>query len=68
MTLRDEKGGLIEGFVDLAFGDGTSWTVVDFKTDEEFRRGGKYALQVGLYVTALQASTGQKVSGILMKV
>ena len=68
VTLRDEKGGLIEGFVDLAFGDGTGWTVVDFKTDEEFRRGGKYALQVGLYVTALQASTGQKVSGILMKV
>ena len=68
VTLRTAEGALVEGFVDLAFSEGKRWTVVDFKTDEEFRRGGKYELQVGLYVTALQAATKQTVSGILMRI
>ena len=68
VTLRTAAGALIEGFVDLAFNEGKQWTVVDFKTDEEVRRGGKYELQVGLYVTALQAATKQAVSGILMRI
>ena len=68
VTLRTAEGALVEGFVNLAFSEGKRWTVVDFKTDEEFRRGGKYELQVGLYVTALQAATKQTVSGILMRI
>jgi ATP-dependent exoDNAse (exonuclease V) beta subunit len=68
VTLRTADGRLIEGFVDLAFSDGTRWTVIDFKTDEEIRRGGKYELQVGLYVTALREATKQDVSGILMRI
>jgi ATP-dependent exoDNAse (exonuclease V) beta subunit len=68
VTLRTADGQLIEGFVDLAFSEGNRWTVVDFKTDEEIRRGGKYDLQVGLYVTALQEATRQAVSGILMRI
>ena len=68
VTLRTADGALAEGFVDLAFNEGKGWTVVDFKTDEEFRRGEKYALQVGLYVSALRAATKQAVSGILMRI
>jgi ATP-dependent exoDNAse (exonuclease V) beta subunit len=68
VTLRTSDGRLIEGFVDLAFYEGKRWTVIDFKTDEEIRRGGKYQLQVGLYVTALQEATRQDVSGILMRI
>jgi ATP-dependent exoDNAse (exonuclease V) beta subunit len=68
VTLRTADGRLIEGFVDLAFNDGKRWTVIDFKTDEEIRRGGKYELQVGLYVTALREATKQDVSGILMRI
>ncbi len=68
VTLRTSEGALIEGFVDLAFSEGERWTVVDFKTDEEIRRGGKYELQVGLYVNALQAATKQAASGILMRI
>jgi ATP-dependent exoDNAse (exonuclease V) beta subunit len=68
VTLRMPDGALIEGFVDLAFSEGKQWTVVDFKTDEELRRGGKYALQVGLYVSAMEAATKQSATGILMKI
>jgi len=68
VTLRTESGVLVEGFVDLAFSEGKRWTVVDFKTDEEFRRGGKYALQVGLYVSAMEAATRQAATGILMRI
>jgi ATP-dependent exoDNAse (exonuclease V) beta subunit len=68
VTLRTADGRLIEGFVDLAFNEGKQWTVIDFKTDEDIRRGGKYELQVGLYVTAVREATKQDVSGILMRI
>ncbi len=35
MTARGDDGVLVEGVVDLAFGDGDAWVVVDFKTNQE---------------------------------
>jgi ATP-dependent exoDNAse (exonuclease V) beta subunit len=55
MALPD--GGIVEGVVDLAFSDGTAWTVVDFKTGEpssDLRAA--YEAQVALYVQAIDAA------------
>jgi ATP-dependent exoDNAse (exonuclease V) beta subunit len=66
---RDTSGVLIEGVVDLAFEHAEGWTVIDFKTDEEF--GGNelaYRRQVGMYASAIQAANGARVSALLMRV
>jgi ATP-dependent exoDNAse (exonuclease V) beta subunit len=66
---RDPDGLLIEGVVDLAFGQAEGWTVIDFKTDEEFRGNEPaYQMQVGMYATAIQVANGAPVSAILMRV
>jgi ATP-dependent helicase/nuclease subunit A len=66
---RDPDGLLIEGVVDLAFGQAEGWTVIDFKTDEEFRGNEPaYQRQVGMYATAIQVANGAPVSAILMRV
>jgi ATP-dependent exoDNAse (exonuclease V) beta subunit len=66
---RDANGLLIEGVIDLAFEQGGLWTVIDFKTDEEFRGSEPaYRRQVGMYASAVQAANGARVSGILMRV
>jgi ATP-dependent exoDNAse (exonuclease V) beta subunit len=66
---RDTKGLLIEGVVDLAFEQAEGWTVIDFKTDEEFRENElAYRWQVGLYALAIQAANGARVSAVLMQV
>jgi ATP-dependent exoDNAse (exonuclease V) beta subunit len=65
---RDTNGALIEGVVDLAFEQAEGWTVIDFKTDEEF--GGNelaYRRQVGMYAAAIQAVNGARVSAALMR-
>jgi ATP-dependent exoDNAse (exonuclease V) beta subunit len=66
---RDADGLLVEGVVDLAFEHGEGWTVIDFKTDEEF--GGNeaaYRRQVAMYASAIQAVNGKSVSGLIMRV
>jgi ATP-dependent helicase/nuclease subunit A len=68
VTWRESGGALIEGVVDLAFREAETWTVVDFKTDEELRRAANYVAQVGLYAMAVHASTGEVASGTLMRV
>jgi ATP-dependent helicase/nuclease subunit A len=66
---RDPDGSLVEGVVDLAFEQAGGWTVIDFKTDEEFRGNEPvYRRQVAMYATAIQAATGARVSGLLMRV
>jgi ATP-dependent helicase/nuclease subunit A len=66
---RDADGLLIEGIVDLAFEQAEGWTVIDFKTDEEFRGSeSAYRRQVGMYAAAIQAAHGRPVSAILMRV
>jgi ATP-dependent exoDNAse (exonuclease V) beta subunit len=66
---RDADGLLIEGVVDLAFEEGEIWTVIDFKTDEEFRGNeSAYRRQVGMYAAAIQAANGARVAAVLMRV
>jgi ATP-dependent exoDNAse (exonuclease V) beta subunit len=64
---RDPDGSLIEGVVDLAFEQSGGWTVIDFKTDEEFRANETaYQRQVGMYAKAIEAATGAEVAQVLM--
>jgi ATP-dependent exoDNAse (exonuclease V) beta subunit len=66
---RDTDGLLIEGVVDLAFEEAEGWTVIDFKTDEEFRGNEPaYRRQVGMYAAAIEAAKRAKVSALLMRV
>ena len=66
---RDPDGSLIEGVIDLAFEEGNGWTVIDFKTDEEFRPNETaYQRQLGMYASAIQAATGARVTALLMHV
>ena len=66
---RDSNGVLIEGVIDLAFEQAEGWTVIDFKTDEEFRGNEPaYRRQVGMYAAAIQAANGARVSALLMRV
>jgi ATP-dependent exoDNAse (exonuclease V) beta subunit len=65
---RDADGSLIEGVVDLAFEQARRWTVVDFKTDEEFRGNERaYRRQVAMYAAAIKAASGGEVTPVLMK-
>ena len=69
LTLRTADGTLVEGTVDLAFlADGT-WTVIDFKTDQELSTAlDVYRRQVMLYADAIVAATGQPARAILLRV
>jgi len=63
------EGTLLEGVADLAFLEGDTWTVVDFKTDRELEtRLEDYRKQVGIYAEAIALATGQKAEAILMRV
>jgi ATP-dependent exoDNAse (exonuclease V) beta subunit len=69
ITWREANGSLIEGVIDLAFEQGDGWTVVDFKTDEEFSgNASAYRRQVGMYAAAMQAANGARVLPILMRI
>jgi hypothetical protein len=58
-------GTVIEGRIDLAWTDGTSWTVIDYKTDSEARE--TYKRQLQLYALALQRATGKPIRAILVE-
>ena len=69
ITWRDYEGLLIEGVIDLAFERAGAWTVIDFKTDEEFRGDEPaYRRQVGMYAAAINAANGAPVAALLMRV
>jgi len=59
---------LIEGVIDPAFEEGTRWTLVDFKTDEEFRSAAPYQRQLGLYALAVEHSCSTAVEAFLVKI
>jgi ATP-dependent exoDNAse (exonuclease V) beta subunit len=67
-TLDD--GTLIEGFVDLAFEEAGTWTVVDFKTDRQIGEDGieRYRRQVALYASAIQRATGKAAQALLVRI
>jgi ATP-dependent helicase/nuclease subunit A len=59
---------LIDGQIDLAFDDGTSWVVVDFKTDAEMGDAQDvYRRQVALYADALSRITGRPARATILR-
>lgn len=66
VIVKLEDGALVEGRVDLAWTDGASWTVIDYKTDSADR--GRYKRQLQLYALALQRATGKPARGVLLEV
>ncbi|HET7695432.1 MAG TPA: UvrD-helicase domain-containing protein [Vicinamibacterales bacterium] len=65
----NEDGTLIEGVLDLAFEEGDTTFVVDFKTDHELSTGEmRYRAQLRQYVQAVARATGRRASGILFRV
>ncbi len=71
LTLED--GSIAEGVLDLAFREQTSdydgWSVVDFKTDQEFSiAASHYIAQVDLYARAVKAATKLPTRGIILVV
>ena len=63
------SGSLIEGVIDLAFEQADGWTVIDFKTDEEFLGNElAYRRQVAMYASGIRAANGGRVSALLMRV
>jgi ATP-dependent helicase/nuclease subunit A len=65
LLVRLEDGTLVDGRIDFAWSDGSSWTVVDYKTD---RRDQRRAGQLQLYGLALQQATGLPVRGIILEI
>ncbi|HLK66148.1 MAG TPA: UvrD-helicase domain-containing protein [Bryobacteraceae bacterium] len=65
VLVRLEDGTLVDGRIDLAWCDGGSWTVVDYKTD---RRQQRNVAQVQLYALALERVAGLPVRGIILEV
>jgi ATP-dependent exoDNAse (exonuclease V) beta subunit len=63
-----EDGTVAEGVVDLAYRTDAGWVVVDFKTDEAVETEGPYAEQLRRYVDAVARATGEKASGVLLRV
>ncbi|MCK6552573.1 hypothetical protein L6R52_42485, partial [Myxococcota bacterium] len=66
-------GALVDGVVDLTFRElgpeGPRWIVVDFKTDAELDlRRAHYDVQLGLYVQAIEAATGERAEAVLLAV
>jgi ATP-dependent exoDNAse (exonuclease V) beta subunit len=62
---RLADGRVVEGRIDLAYFDGTTWTVVDYKTG--VRRSASER-QLRSYAWALGRATGQPVRAILVEV
>jgi ATP-dependent helicase/nuclease subunit A len=70
LSLVLPDGTLVEGGLDLAYAtDDGGWTVVEFKTSLPTRDDRTAAReQLGWYVKAVQAATGQPVRGVLLMV
>ena len=66
VMVRLDDGTLVEGRVDLAWSDGKSWTVIDYKTDASDRA--RYRRQLQLYGLALQRGTGKPARGVLLEI
>jgi ATP-dependent helicase/nuclease subunit A len=65
LVYRTASGLLLEGVLDLVFGENGSWMVIDFKTDA---RDSRYQRQLQWYVYAFSQVTGRAVSGTILQV
>ncbi|MEJ7607123.1 MAG: PD-(D/E)XK nuclease family protein [Bryobacteraceae bacterium] len=61
-----DDGTLVEGKVDLAYFDGTTWTVIDYKTGSADEA--RYRNQLRLYAYALEQATQQPVRAVLLQI
>ena len=65
-------GAVVEGSADLAFreqtADGPRWVVVDFKSDAHPEQEPRYRAQIGAYVEAVRAATGEAGRGVILAV
>jgi ATP-dependent exoDNAse (exonuclease V) beta subunit len=69
ITYRLPSGLLVEGYVDLAFRQGASMVVVDFKTDRELDGAlEQYRKQVSLYGSAIGQTAALPTKSVLMRV
>jgi ATP-dependent exoDNAse (exonuclease V) beta subunit len=69
ITYKLPSGVLVEGYVDLAFRQGSSMVVVDFKTDRELDGAlDQYKRQVSLYGSAIGQTAGLPTKNVLMRV
>jgi ATP-dependent helicase/nuclease subunit A len=69
VTWRTDTGAIVEGVVDLAYGDDSGFVVVDFKTDRELDGAlDRYQRQVRIYAAAVAAATRRPTRGVLMRV
>jgi ATP-dependent exoDNAse (exonuclease V) beta subunit len=59
------NGEIVEGVIDLAWSDGESWTVIDYKTG---RADPQHKIQVQLYALALQRATGLPARAVVLAV
>jgi ATP-dependent exoDNAse (exonuclease V) beta subunit len=66
LVVRLKDGAIMEGRVDLAWTDGESWTVIDYKTDSADRA--RYKRQLQIYALALERATGKPARGVLLEV
>jgi ATP-dependent exoDNAse (exonuclease V) beta subunit len=58
-------GEIVEGVIDVAWSDGNTWTVVDYKTGRAERR---HQAQVQLYAFALQQATGLPARAVVLDI
>ena len=69
VTLAVEDGRILEGVIDLAFLEGDTWNVVDFKTDADLTpRLEHYRFQLGWYIHAMTRITGLAAKGYLLAI
>ncbi|MEZ4647833.1 MAG: UvrD-helicase domain-containing protein [Candidatus Eisenbacteria bacterium] len=69
VTSREADGTILDGVIDLAFRQGETWVVVDFKTDQELEESLQvYKRQVGLYATMLSRATKRPARGVILRV
>jgi len=68
LQLPLSDGRRLEGVMDLAFLEGDTWTVLDFKTDAELASSqNRYERQVQWYAYALSKLTGLPTRGVLLR-
>jgi ATP-dependent exoDNAse (exonuclease V) beta subunit len=69
IVLKLADGGLLEGILDLAFLEKGTWTIIDFKTDDDVaERSEQYERQLSWYAFGLRELTGKPVRPVLLSV
>jgi ATP-dependent exoDNAse (exonuclease V) beta subunit len=64
-----ENDLLLEGNIDLVFEESASWSIIDFKTDEELEvQLKRYERQVGLYAAAVGKTTQKRTDAYILRI